>query len=180
LLMVGVGSDSFGLDLLLDVEQFVDRDDVAAAGAAASLALASGEQVALGAATLAGEPVTAAGTFIDAAGRPRASWGQRREDRRGRVVALAVGGLATTRRTPGAGPSGGHRTMAGRAGWRNVRVTPRELRHRGPPGGRPAPRPAQPGAGWAGRVRRASAARRVVRATSGAGRAGAVARPRSW
>jgi len=38
-------------------------------GAAAALTEASGEQVALGAATLAGEPVPTAGAFVDAAGR---------------------------------------------------------------------------------------------------------------
>jgi hypothetical protein len=47
---VGVGSDSFGFGLLPDVEQFVDRDDLAAGGAAASFVEAAGEQVALRAA----------------------------------------------------------------------------------------------------------------------------------
>jgi len=68
-LMVGVGSDRFRVGGLLDVEQFADGDDLAARGAAAALTEASGEQVALGAATLAGEPVPAAGAFVDAAGR---------------------------------------------------------------------------------------------------------------
>jgi len=54
--------------LLLDVEQFAGGDDLAAVGAAAALAEASGEQVALGAAALAGELVPAAGAFVDAAG----------------------------------------------------------------------------------------------------------------
>ncbi len=68
--MVGGGSDSFGVGALLDVEQLGDGDDVAAGGAAASLAEATGEQVALGAATFAGEAVSAAGAFVDAACGP--------------------------------------------------------------------------------------------------------------
>ena len=68
--MVGVGADSFGVGLLLDVEQFVHGDDVAAAGTAAAVAEASSEQVALGAAPFTGEPVPAAGAFVDAADGP--------------------------------------------------------------------------------------------------------------
>ena len=54
MLMVVVGSDSFGGGLLLDVEELGDCDDVPAAGAATCLIKAAGEQVALGAAALAG------------------------------------------------------------------------------------------------------------------------------
>jgi len=67
--MVGVGSDSFGVGGLLDVEQFADGDDLAAGGAVAALAEASGEQVAVLAAALAGEPLPAAGALVDATGR---------------------------------------------------------------------------------------------------------------
>jgi len=77
MLMVGVGSDGFGFGLLPDVEKLGDGDDVAAAGAAASFGEAAGEQVAGVAATLAGEPVTATGAFVDAAGCPRCGRGQR-------------------------------------------------------------------------------------------------------
>ena len=70
MLMVGGGSDSFGVGWLMDVEQFGDGDDVAAVGAAAALAEASDEQVAPGAAAFAGEAVPAAGAFIDAAAGP--------------------------------------------------------------------------------------------------------------
>jgi hypothetical protein len=68
--MIGAGSDSVGVGWLLDVEQLVDGDDVAAGGAAAPLAEATGEQVALGAAAFAGEAVSAAGAFVDAACGP--------------------------------------------------------------------------------------------------------------
>ncbi len=68
--MVGVGSDSFGVGLLLDLEQLGDGDDLTAGGAAAAFAEASGEQVAFVAAAFAGEAVPAAGAFVDAAGGP--------------------------------------------------------------------------------------------------------------
>ena len=68
MLMVGVGSDSFRLGLLRDVEELADGDDVPAARAATSLVEAAGEQIAGLASALAGEPVTAAGTLVDARG----------------------------------------------------------------------------------------------------------------
>ena len=100
MLMVGVGADSFGLGLLLDVEELVDGDDVAAAGAAASFVEAAGEQVAFWTAAVSREPVAAAGTFIDATGRPGNGRGQRRQDRQGGAVSGSVGGLSATRRAP--------------------------------------------------------------------------------
>ncbi len=68
--MVGVGSDSFGVGWLLDIEQLGDGDDLTAGGAAAAFAEASGEQVAVRAAAFAGEALAAAGAFVDAAGGP--------------------------------------------------------------------------------------------------------------
>jgi len=53
----------------MSTQQFVHGDDVAAGGAAAALAGAVSEQVALGAAAFIGERVPAAGAFVDAAGR---------------------------------------------------------------------------------------------------------------
>ena len=93
MLMVGVGADSFGLGLLPDVEELVDGDDVAEAGAAASFVEAAGEQVAGFAAALAGEPVAAAGAFVDAAGGSGEGRGQRSRDRPGGVVACPIRGL---------------------------------------------------------------------------------------
>ena len=176
MLLVVVGSDSFGGGLLLDVEELGDCDDVPAAGAATSLIEAAGEQVALGAAALAGGPVTAAGAFLDAAGCARDGRGYWREGRCDGVVAGSVGDLSAVRGAPGAGLAGGHRAVAERAGWRHVRVTPGELRHREPP----AVRPGRASAAWRARVRRVGGVRWVARAGRGAGRAGAGALRRSW
>ena len=97
MLMVGVGSNSFGLGLLPDVQELFDGDDIPAAGAAASVVEAAGEQVAGLAAALAGEPVAAAWAFVDAAGGSGKGRRQRYRDRCVGAVACPVGGLATTR-----------------------------------------------------------------------------------
>lgn len=97
MLMVGVGSDSCGFGSLSDVEEFVDGDDVPAAGAAASVSDSAGEQVAGVAAAFAGEPVAAVGAFVDAAGRSGNGRGQRRWNGPARVAAGSVGGLSAAR-----------------------------------------------------------------------------------
>jgi hypothetical protein len=99
MLVVGVGADSFRLGLLLDVEELVDGDDVAA-GAAASFVEAAGEQVAAVAAAVSREPVAAAGTFVDAAGGSGEVRGQRERDWPDGAVTCPVRGLPTTRRAP--------------------------------------------------------------------------------
>ena len=94
MLMVGVGSDSFGLGLLLAVEELADGDDVPAAGAAASFFEAAGEQVADLAAALAGESFAASRALVDAAGRAGDGRRQRYRNWCAGVVSGSVGGLS--------------------------------------------------------------------------------------
>ena len=112
---------------LAGLEQIGDGQDLAAARAASAVADAPGEQVAVGAAAFAGEPVAAAGALVDAGGGAAPAWRQLRRAGAGGGCAAPVGGLPAGRGAVPAGPSGGQRGAAVPAGWRNAGVTRRAV-----------------------------------------------------